>query len=137
MAAAWRLGAVLAFGLAASAAAADVPGVPYFGCGGAAWYDYGARSERVPYFSLYPPVYYSCPIPRTYGYSPYAYPPGTMTPELVVEPTPKVLQNRFLPRKSSPPDSRTAGGPLVLRNPFVAQPEPPTPDSQLAEADRR
>ena len=30
-----------------------------------------------PYFSLHPPVYYSQPVARSYGYSPYAY-PGTM-----------------------------------------------------------
>jgi hypothetical protein len=33
-----------------------------------------------PYFALHPPVYYSCPVPRTYGYSPFAYPGYMETP---------------------------------------------------------
>ena len=38
--------------------------------------------DRLPYFSLHPPVYYSYPVPRTYGYSPFAYPEYVMTPEI-------------------------------------------------------
>lgn len=38
--------------------------------------------DSVPYYALHPPVYYSSRIvPRPYGYSPYAYPPGIMTPD--------------------------------------------------------
>src|SRR3954453_15360793 len=29
---------------------------------------YGEFSKTLPYFALPPPVYYSCPVPRTYGY---------------------------------------------------------------------
>jgi hypothetical protein len=43
--------------------------------------------DRVPYFSLYPPVYYSYPVPRPYGHSPFAYPGWTPTPHVeAVEP---------------------------------------------------
>lgn len=41
---------------------------------------HGGSYYRVPYYALFPPVYYSYPVPRTYGYSPFAYPPGTITP---------------------------------------------------------
>lgn len=39
--------------------------------------------DSVPYYAMFPPVYYSHITPRPYGYSPYAYPPGIMTPESV------------------------------------------------------
>src|ERR1700742_789907 len=41
--------------------------------------------NNVPYYALHPPVYYSYPVPRTYGYSPFAYPPSVMTPDVVFE----------------------------------------------------
>ncbi len=37
-----------------------------------------------PYFALHPPVYYSQPVARSYGYSPYAYPGTVPTPEVVM-----------------------------------------------------
>src|SRR5262245_27891802 len=37
--------------------------------------------KNVPFYALHPPVYYSYPVPRTYGYSPFAYGPWTMTPD--------------------------------------------------------
>lgn len=83
--------AVVAFGLllmgAAQPAQAQCGAVGYGGIGG-----YGLlglngsayRSGRVPtppYFALHPPVYYSQPMHRTYGYSPFAYPGTVKTPE--------------------------------------------------------
>ena len=53
--------------------------------------------NNLPYFALHPPVYYSEPVPRTYGYSPFAYPPGVMTPELVGEPQPVTINNPYVP----------------------------------------
>ncbi|MGC3969082.1 MAG: hypothetical protein QM775_17485 [Pirellulales bacterium] len=51
--------------------------------------------DRLPYFSLHPPVYYSRPVPRTYGYSPFAYPGDVMTPELpAVEP--EIIVNPYV-----------------------------------------
>ena len=81
-----------------------------------------------PYFSLHPPVYYSRPVARTYGYSPYAYPPQTKTPEPAVPaPTPKVIQNHFVPplkdaTKETPKD-RIAVTPVRIINPFVTDGE--------------
>jgi hypothetical protein len=93
---------------------------------------YGNRVNDVPYFSMFPPVYYSLPIPRTYGWSPFAYPPGTMTPE--IEPSaPQDLINPYVPqpsdgKKEGKPQAtaaRTASYhpsvPQVLINPYVNQ----------------
>lgn len=94
-----------------------------YGCWGwayPAWGSYGL--ESVPFYALHPPVYYSHPVPRPYGYSPFAYPPGTPTPE-VVAPQPLTIQNPFVPQPTSQPvkPERTAALPLRIRNPFVAQ----------------
>jgi hypothetical protein len=36
--------------------------------------------KPIPYYAVHPPVYYSDIVPRPYGYSPYAYVPGIVTP---------------------------------------------------------
>jgi hypothetical protein len=87
-----RLGSVLVVALAllaveAPEAKAQCGASGYGGMGfGGYGYDvgrlYGVLAQKVPYYAAFPPVYYSAPVPRTYGYSPFAYPPGTATPEL-------------------------------------------------------
>jgi hypothetical protein len=74
-----------------------------------------------PYFSLYPPVYYSYPVPRTYGYSPFAYPLGTPTPEVTItDENPQIMVNPYVPRSQPTSQAdKTAGGPQMLVNPFV------------------
>ena len=49
------------------------------------------RVPTPPYFALHPPVYYSQPVHRPYGHSPFAYPGTHVTPE----PAPKaaMIQN--------------------------------------------
>jgi len=88
---------------------------------------YGRRVDDVPYFSMFPPVYYSMQVPRTYGWSPFAYPPGTMTPE-VEPPAPQELINPYVPQNNeSKPAQPTAAHtashnvrqPQMLINPFV------------------
>ena len=87
--------------------------------GGAGPYNLYDNERVVPHFMLYPPVYYSVPVPRTYGWSPFAYPPGMMTPE-VSPPTPQRIENRQVPQKTSvAPSDRTAQTPLVIDNPYV------------------
>jgi hypothetical protein len=87
--------------------------------------------NNLPYFALHPPVYYSQPVPRTYGYSPFAYPPHVMTPEIVVEAQPVTIINPHVqtPQKDlakpKPKQDRTAARatpaePLVIVNPFAA-----------------
>jgi hypothetical protein len=86
--------------------------------------------DYIPYFSRHPPVYYSYPVPRTYGWSPYAYPPGTLTPELSSVPEPLTVVNPHVERarKSESTSERTAKvEPLRIRNPYV--------EEALAQAD--
>jgi hypothetical protein len=115
-------------------------------CGGYGWgwgYDIGALYNtldfRVPYFAAHPPVYYSYPVPRPYGFSPFAYPPGTMTPEVLgsfIEPA--TIINPYVPsstqQSSEPGDKLTSRGqqpsPLVIVNPYVEAP------TSLAAAER-
>ena len=87
---------------------------------------YGQLSgQSPPFYALFPPVYYSAPVPRPYGYSPFAYPPGFTTPE--VEPIQaKQIINPYVPSKPVTPSSdRTAMAPKVIVNPFVARRSPP------------
>lgn len=77
-----------------------------------------------PYFALHPPVYYEMPVPRTYGYSPWAYPPYVPTPEIEA-PVPEIIQNKFVPQpvKGASEKPKMASAPLMIRNPYVVQPE--------------
>jgi hypothetical protein len=54
-------------------------------------------NDHIPYFALHPPVYYSVPVARTYGYSPFAYPPSVMTPP-VEEGGPQEITNPYVPK---------------------------------------
>jgi hypothetical protein len=92
--------------------------------------------KNLPHFSLHPPVYYSHPVPRTYGYSPFAYPPGVMTPE-VGQVQPLEIINPHVPntqqKAASVEKDRTAAThvqpePLVIINPFV------TPNRAVAQS---
>jgi hypothetical protein len=112
------LGVTLVLGLGTSAARAD--------CGscGHGWYGPLYRlyvGESIPYFALHPPVYYSYPVPRTYGYSPWAYPPGVMTPEVqqgpVVIPNPHAAPPVEVPNKDV--SHQTAQAPHRRVNPYV------------------
>ena len=56
------------------------------------------RIPTPPYFALHPPVYYSAPVPRSYGYSPFAYPGSVRTPEVAVpQVQPQVIENQYCP----------------------------------------
>jgi hypothetical protein len=103
--------------------------------------------NNVPYYALHPPVYYSYPVPRTYGYSPFAYPGYVMTPEVACEPQPLEIINPHVPshpegagqKPASLEKDRAAGAgpavgarpePLVILNPFVA------PQRAVAQSER-
>ena len=101
------------------------------GCGYGWDYGYGwlynSLRYEVPHFAAYPPVYYSYPVPRTYGYSPFAYPPLVMTPEVEGESKAVEIVNPYVPQQKTAEgeSDRTAGSvaqpqPLVVVNPFVA-----------------
>lgn len=87
--------------------------------------------ERLPQYSLFPPVYYKHPTPRPYGYSPYAYPPGFTTPDVGAKSHGTVVINHYVPQSSSanePADRQQE--PLVINNPYVkakAQASAPRP----------
>ena len=86
-----------------------------------------------PYFALHPPVYYEMPIPRTYGYSPWAYPPYITTPE-IVEPVPEIIQNKFVPQpKKSSEKPKMVSAPLRIQNPYVVSPEAEAKDALAAK----
>ena len=108
-------------------------GVIGFGGGGDYGWDvaelYRQLYNNLPYFALHPPVYYSEPVPRTYGYSPFAYPPGTMTPDIVGEAQPVTINNPYVPmttpaKADVKPSDRSASviqapEPLVIVNPYA------------------
>lgn len=82
-----------------------------------------------PYFSIHPPVYYSVPVPRTYGYSPFAYPGGVPTPDVQLGPE-EIVNPYVEPDTDEKTDAKDASAktaaysrpaPLVVRNPFVDQ----------------
>ena len=87
------------------------------------------RIPTPPYFAIHPPVYYSVPVPRTYGYSPYAYPGTVRTPE-VSFPESAMIQNPYVKpevevEESSYNDEKVADAPRpqIMINPFVEQQE--------------
>lgn len=61
-------------------------------------FGYVRPSEELPYFSKFPPVYYSHIVPRPYGVSPYAAPPGIVPTEYMVQPLaqPEVIRNPYV-----------------------------------------
>ena len=97
--------------------------------------------RRVPYFAAHPPVYYSYPVARTYGYSPFAYMPHVQTPEIIESPMgPQEILNPYVPSEEQPseevsgsairpnepgPDKTTQlprhPQPLLVINPYVSQ----------------
>lgn len=96
---------------------------------------YHPSDRQIPYFAAHPPVYYSYPVPRTYGYSPYASPPTYTAPEVRIDPViitnPYIQQAPAEPAKADKTEAsnqaeRSAAaertpGPLMVINPFVSQ----------------
>jgi hypothetical protein len=124
-----RIAAALAVVLGGSAAVAYPPyvGAPcgyglYGGGLYGGWWPGPFAQQCPPYFALYPPVYYSHPIARPYGFSPFAYPPGTMTPE-VIRVQPLMVFNPFVAQSLTVERPAKTSGPLRIRNPYVNKPE--------------
>jgi len=70
-----------------------------------------------PYFALQPPVYYSQPVARPYGYGPYAYPRWIETPQPKAPAAkPAVVINPFVKPNDKPSDNSTA---QMIFNPYV------------------
>jgi hypothetical protein len=108
----------------------------YGAVGGYGYWDvgrlYSVLADNVPYYAAFPPVYYSHPVPRTYGYSPFAYPPGGITPDVEAEPL--TIENPYYNGEAAKPDAEEVTpspadpttsvqpprGPQVVINPFVS-----------------
>jgi len=98
---------------------------------------YRELNRQVPYFAAHPPVYYSYPVARPYGYSPFAYLPDVRTPEIVETIAPQEIINSFyVPSASKPSAAKVdkpsedmttqASGrvePLVVMNPYFTKPK--------------
>jgi len=113
------LALLAAFFVANTASAAHGP---YFGYPGYAywpWYQFPLKTvvnSTLPYYAVYPPVYYSYPVARPYGHSPYAYPPGTPTPSKHVS-APVRVRAAYAAR-----EKRAEVSPKRIKNPFVDSP---------------
>ena len=112
-------------------AQAQWPGA--WGWPGPGWYlaPRDSRLEKLPHFALFPPVHYSYPVPRTYGYSPFASLPELRISEITrVEPL--TIRNPFVPQRelATEPEGRSSAAPLVVRNPYVDQPSEALPVEQ-------
>ena len=118
---------LLAIGIFASASAPAQACDGGFGYGWGIGQLYNTLENRVPYFAAHPPVYYSYPVPRTYGHSPFAYPPHFRTPEVVAEPTVLEISNPYVTPKHEGVEAErsvqtpSAPVPLVIHNPYVNQ----------------
>jgi len=132
-----RFGLVLAMALAFSVVETS-QAQAQCGLGGGYGYGFGfdvgrlyrVLGQNVPHFAAFPPVYYSAPVPRTYGYSPFAYPPGTRTPDLPTVPqlgAKEILNPYVLPASSATETEaedkvttlKQATEPLVVVNPYL------------------
>jgi hypothetical protein len=56
-----------------------------------------------PYFAIHPPVYYSHPYYRPYGWSPFAQ-PGYVAPAML-RPEPRMVINPMVPAKAAQPNA--------------------------------
>lgn len=98
----------------------------YLGRGYSSPYAMG-RIPTPPYFALHPPVYYSHPVPRTYGYSPFAYPGIVATPEIVAPPVPAEVTNPHVTPSAKASVGTTSDRtaqvqPTMVLNPYVTNP---------------
>ena len=110
------------------------PYAPGYGCYPYQSYNLG---DPPPYFALHPPVYYSYRVARTYGYSPFAYPPGVLTPGSE-PPRPALVQNPYASSEASgTEEGQRAGQPQRIDNPFVEPNGKPEVTKNSGSAGRR
>jgi hypothetical protein len=76
-----------------------------------------------PYFAIHPPVYYSLPVRRPYGDSPFPRLPDASAPppppQMIVNPTIKPSWE-WAPTAGA---DKAAGGPQLIQNPYCRTPE--------------
>jgi hypothetical protein len=127
---------VVAFAILLVSAAEPVQAQGYCGGGGIGYYGLSNRSfgqidglyrtgaiPIPPYFALHPPVYYSQPVARPYGYSPFAYPGSVRTPEIAPVVAAKAITNPHVtPTKTKKSvDLNLTSNQLEILNPFVTR----------------
>ncbi|HEV7282128.1 MAG TPA: hypothetical protein VGN57_18135 [Pirellulaceae bacterium] len=141
---------LLAVSCGAATASAQGPCGPFAGYGGYLPYGglYGGDCQmqafdRVPYFALNPPVYYSHPVARPYGYSPFALPPGVapVEPQIKGDCLAQAETNPFFvpgapnSAPNAPAEDRTTKTAAVVPevNPFFVQSAPSPAVENLAK----
>jgi hypothetical protein len=88
--------------------------------------DHVQTDRQIPYFAQHPPVYYSGIVPRTYGQSPYAYPPCNCNGVGVETEVPLIVPNPHFEEEPKPAEetsskltsTRRRVQPLVVENPY-------------------
>lgn len=136
------LWALLAGLLVGGMSGTAMAGQGFYYYGGVSPLAYPVRSYYVqqepPYFALYPPVYYSYPVRRPYGLSPYAWPPvyhgdavrsalhpARRGPAAMPErKPPKLIRNRFVSGgagSGGAPQAETRKKPLRIVNQYVVR----------------
>jgi hypothetical protein len=103
----------------ASSAQAQIFAPSYGFAGGTGPYNLYIQ-DTPPFYAMYPPVYYSQPMSRSYGWSPFAYPPGVPTPQNRVTAPQGVPTSLAYESNAAPaPADVVAPTPLTIENPFV------------------
>ncbi|MGA2062021.1 MAG: hypothetical protein ABSG67_16160 [Thermoguttaceae bacterium] len=83
------------------------------------WLD---SSGYIPYYALHPPVYYSYRIDaRSYGDSPFPYPPGFSALQAYSSVQPQIIKNEHVDEAGPPSDQYQTHAPLRIPNPYVEQ----------------
>lgn len=85
--------------------------------------------DTIPYFALHPPVYYSRPVSRPYGMSPFAYPPGSVLPPFA---QPQMVLNSYVTQGDAlPPATPPSPPPMpkIIENPFFNEAKQPVTPS--------
>lgn len=77
----------------------------------------------LPYFSAHPPVYYSHPYYRPYGWTPYAQP--SYHAPVALQPEPRLVVNPHVPAakvKAAKPKANEAGEKSAQRSAYIVNP---------------
>jgi hypothetical protein len=95
--------------------------------GGLFGFELNGNENRIPYYALFPPVYYSYPIARPYGDSPFASPPGYYGPG-AEDGGPKTIVNPYAePGGAAPPNAAPSNPAPVAPAPTSRSPNDAKP----------
>jgi hypothetical protein len=78
--------------------------------------------QNIPYYALHPPVYYSYPVPRTYGSSPFQYAPSPPEIQNSSYQQPQIIKNEYVEESPQQADDQSQDhAPMRISNPFIQQ----------------